>query len=38
MSEAEHCSIRTYALHQGRVTVAQARAVERRTPVYSVGT
>ena len=36
MSEAPHRSIRSYVLRQGRVTEAQARAVERLMPVYGI--
>jgi tRNA (guanine-N7-)-methyltransferase len=36
MSEAERRSIRSYVLRQGRVTAAQASAVERLMPVYGI--
>jgi tRNA (guanine-N7-)-methyltransferase len=36
VSEAPHRSIRSYVLRQGRVTEAQARAVERLMPVYGI--
>jgi tRNA (guanine-N7-)-methyltransferase len=36
MSEAERRSIRSYVLRQGRVTAAQASAVERLLPVYGI--
>jgi tRNA (guanine-N7-)-methyltransferase len=36
MPGAEHRSIRSYVLRQGRVTEAQARAVERLMPVYGI--
>jgi tRNA (guanine-N7-)-methyltransferase len=36
MTEAERRSIRSYVLRQGRVTVAQASAVERLMPVYGI--
>ena len=36
MSEAERRSIRSYVLRQGRVTAAQAGAVERLMPVYGI--
>jgi tRNA (guanine-N7-)-methyltransferase len=36
MSEDERRSIRSYVLRQGRVTAAQASAVERLMPVYGI--
>ena len=36
MPEAERRSIRSYVLRQGRVTAAQANAVERLMPVYGI--
>ncbi len=36
MSEAERRSIRSYVLRQGRVTAAQASAVERLMPVHGI--
>ena len=36
MSEAARRSIRSYVLRQGRVTAAQASAVERLMPVYGI--
>jgi tRNA (guanine-N7-)-methyltransferase len=36
MPEAERSSIRSYVLRQGRVTAAQASAVERLMPVYGI--
>jgi tRNA (guanine-N7-)-methyltransferase len=36
MSEAERRSIRSYVLRQGRVTAAQASAVERLMPVFGI--
>ncbi|HSD52582.1 MAG TPA: tRNA (guanosine(46)-N7)-methyltransferase TrmB [Burkholderiales bacterium] len=36
MPEAERRSIRSYVLRQGRVTAAQANAVERLMPIYGI--
>ena len=36
MSEAERRSLRSYVLRQGRVTAAQASAVERLMPAYGI--
>ena len=36
MTDAERRSIRSYVLRQGRVTEAQARAVERLMPTYGI--